>query len=323
MIIQFLLSFLVITVVDVLCMILSGGTINGLVNGFELPGIIIILALVLFLSGYGKAFCVIFCSRAKLKKLSLEELRRSEKSLDFAIRALLYICLFFMLVAASMFYINFDYRTTVEPNLATIIGSVHYMLYLDTIFITIKGSLKKQIISFMAEEGEVVPNEKNPAKKVVLSIFKTLCVLVVIIAVAWGVVYCHTGNMQDYWKPSFVAFLDLPSALYLILGCVPLMLVSSNFMIFGKAVAAVFKNKKITVTEKNLYENAVATLRQILLFIGIQGTLIGFVGILMNLEDRSALGINIMVASIVTYYAIIVCAILLLVESRIRKLCEE
>ena len=323
MIIQFLLSFLVITVVDVLCMILSGGTINGLVNGFELPGIIIILALVLFLSGYGKAFCVIFCSRAKLKKLSLEELRRSEKSLDFAIRALLYICLFFMLVAASMFYINFDYRTTVEPNLATIIGSVHYMLYLDTIFITIKGSLKKQIISFMAEEGEVVPNEKTPAKKVVLSILKTLCVLVVIIAVAWGVVYCHTGNMQDYWKPSFVAFLDLPSALYLILGCVPLMLVSSNFMIFGKAVAAVFKNKKITVTEKNLYENAVATLRQILLFIGIQGTLIGFVGILMNLEDRSALGINIMVASIVTYYAIIVCAILLLVESRIRKLCEE
>ena len=323
MIIQFLLSFLVITVVDVLCMILSGGSVWGLINGFELPGIIIILALVLFLSGYGKAFCVIFCSREKLKKLSLEELRRSEKSLDFAIRALLYICLFFMLVAASMFYINFDYRTTVGPNLATIIGSMHYMLYLDTIFITIKGSLKKQIISFMAEEGEVIPNEKTPAKKVVLSILKTLCVLVVIIAVAWGVVYCHTGNMQDYWKPSLLAFLDLPSALYLILGCMPLMLVSSNFMIFGKAVAAVFKNKKITVTEKNLYENAVATLRQILLFIGIQGTLIGFVSILMNLEDRSLLGINMMVASIVTYYAIIVCAILLLVESRIRTLCEE
>ena len=323
MIIQFLLSFLVITVVNVLCMSLSGGSVWGLINGFELPGIIIILVLVLFLSGYGKAFCVIFCSREKLKKLSLEELRRSEKSLDFAIRALLYICLFFMLVAASMFYINFDYRTTVGPNLATIIGSMHYMLYLDTIFITIKGSLKKQIISFMAEEGEVIPNEKTPAKKVVLSILKTLCVLVVIIAVAWGVVYCHTGNMQENWKPSLLAFLDLPSALYLILGAVPLMLVSSNFMIFGKAVAAVFKNKKITVTEKNLYENAVATLRQILLFIGIQGTLIGFVSILMNLEDRSLLGINIMVASIVTYYAIIVCAILLLVESRIRTLCEE
>ena len=323
MIIQFLLSFLVITVVNVLCMSLSGGSVWGLINGFELPGIIIILALVLFLSGYGKAFCVIFCSREKLKKLSLEELRRSEKSLDFAIRALLYICLFFMLVAASMFYINFDYRTTVGPNLATIIGSMHYMLYLDTIFITIKGCLKKQIISFMAEEDKVVPNEKTPAKKVVLSILKTLCVLVVIIAVAWGVVYCHTGNMQENWKPSLLAFLDLPSALYLILGAVPLMLVSSNFAVFGKAVATVLKNKKITVTEKNLYENAVATLRQILLFIGIQGTLIGFVSILMNLEDRSLLGINIMVASIVTYYAIIVCAILLLVESRIRTLCEE
>ena len=323
MIIQFLLSFVVVTVVDIFCMLLSGGTIQGLVNGFELPGIIIILALVLFLSGYGKSFCIIFSSRSKLKKLSLEELRRSEKSLDFAIRALLYICLFFMLVAASMFYINFDYRTTLGPNLATIIGSLHYMLYLDTILITIKSSLKKQIINFMTEEGEVLPVKKTSAKKVVLSILKTLCVLVVIIAVTWGVIFSHTANMQDNWKPSLLAFLDLPSVFYLIIGAVPLMLVSANFTVFGKAVASVFKNKKITVSEKNLYENAVSTLRQILLFIGIQGTLIGFISILMNLEDRSVLGLNMMVAAIVTYYAIIVCALLLVVESRIHKLCEE
>ena len=101
------------------------------------------------------------------------------------------------------------------------------------------------------------------------------------------------------------------------------MLVSSNLTVFGKALAAVFKNKKITVTEKNLYENAVSTLRQILLFIGIQGTLIGFIGILFNLEDRAALGLSMMVACIVTYYAIIICALLLVVESRIHKLCEE
>ena len=323
MIIQILLSFLVITGFNVICMLLSGGPWWGLVNGVELPGIVFILALVLFLSGYGKAFCVIFCSRSKLKKLSLDQLRQSEKSLDFAIRALLYICLFFMLVAASMFYINFDYRTTVGPNLATIIGSLHYMLYLDTILITIKSSLKKQIISFMTEEGEVLPVEKTSAKKVVLSILKTLCVLVVIIAVTWGVIFSHTANMQDNWKPSLLAFLDLPSVFYLIIGAVPLMLVSANFTVFGKALAAVFKNKKITVSEKNLYENAVSTLRQILLFIGIQGTLIGFISILMNLEDRSVLGLNMMVAAIVTYYAIIVCALLLVVESRIHKLCEE
>ena len=320
MIIQFLLSFLVITGFNVICMLLSGGPWWGLVNGVELPGIIFILALVLFLSGYGKAFCVIFCSRSKLKKLSLDQLRQSEKSLDFAIRALLYICLFFMLVAASMFYINFDYRTTLGPNLATIIGSLHYMLYLDTILITIKSSLKKQIISFMTEEGEVTPVEKTSAKKVVLSILKTLCVLVVIIAVDWGVIFSHTANN---WKPSLLAFLDLPSVFYLIIGAVPLMLVSANFTVFGKAVASVFKNKKITVSEKNLYENAVSTLRQILLFIGIQGTLIGFISILMNLEDRSVLGLNMMVAAIVTYYAIIVCALLLVVESRIHNLCEE
>ena len=323
MIIQFLLSFAVITVVNVLCMLLSGGPSWGLVNGFELPGIIIILALVLFLSGYGKSFCIIFSSRSKLKKLSLEELRRSEKSLDFAIRALLYICLFFMLVAASMFYINFDYRMAMGPNLATVIGSVYYMLFLDTILITLKGRLKKQIISFMAEDGEVVQSQKTPDKKIVQSVVKTVCVLVLIIAVAWGILFYHVTNLQEYWKPSLLSFVDLPSALYLILGGVPLMLVSSNFIVFGKALAAVFKNKKITVTEKNLYENAVSTLRQILIFIGVQGTLIGFIGSLFNLENREVLGINMMVAAIVSYYAIIICALLLVVESRIHKLCEE
>ena len=323
MIIQFLLSFVVVTVVDIFCMLLSGGTIQGLVNGFELPGIIIILALVLFLSGYGKSFCIIFSSRSKLKKLSLEELRRSEKSLDFAIRALLYICLFFMLVAASMFYINFDYRMALGPNLATVIGSVYDMLFLDTILVTLKGRLKKQIISFMAEEGEVVQTQKIPGKKIVQSVVKTVCVLVLIIAIAWGILFYHVTNLQEYWKPSLLSFVDLPSALYLILGCIPLMLVSANFTVFGKALAAVFKNKKITVTEKNLYENAVSTLRQILIFIGVQGTLIGFIGILFNLENREVLGINMMVAAIVSYYAIIICALLLVVESRIHKLCEE
>lgn len=323
MIIQFLLSFVVVTAVDIFCIRLSGGTIQGLVNGFELPGIIIILALVLFLSGYGKSFCVIFSSRSKLKKLSLDQLRQSEKSLDFAIRALLYICLFFMLVAASMFYMNFDYRMALGPNLATVIGSVYYMLFLDTILITLKGSLKKQIINFMAEEGEVVQAQKTPGKTIVKSVVKTVCVLLLIIAVAWGILFYHVTNLQEYWKPSLLSFVDLPSALYLILGGVPLMLVSANFTVFGKALAAVFKNKKITVTEKNLYENAVSTLRQILLFIGTQGTLIGFIGILFNLEDRAALGLSMMVACIVTYYAIIVDALLLVVESRIHKLCEE
>ena len=323
MIIQFLLSFVVVTAVDIFCLLLRGGTIQGLVNGFELPGIIIILALVLFLSGYGKSFCVIFSSRSKLKKLSLDQLRQSEKSLDFAIRALLYICLFFMLVAASMFYINFDYRMAMGPNLATVIGSVYYMLFLDTILITLKGRLKKQIISFMAEDGEVVQSQKTPGKKIVQSVVKTVCVLVLIIAVAWGILFYHVTNLQEYWKPSLLSFVDLPSALYLILGGVPLMLVSSNFTVFGKALAAVFKNKKITVTEKNLYENAVSTLRQILIFIGVQGTLIGFIGILFNLENREVLGINMMVAAIVSYYAIIICALLLVVESRIHKLCEE
>jgi hypothetical protein len=52
-------------------MILSGGTIRGHINGYELPGIIVILAGLIFLSGCGKDFCRIFRGSSSLQKLDL------------------------------------------------------------------------------------------------------------------------------------------------------------------------------------------------------------------------------------------------------------
>ena len=73
MIIQFLLSVLVTFGVDVFCMYCSGGYIEGFINGFEFPGLVLILAGLLFISGYGKDFCRIFSSPGKAKKLLSSE----------------------------------------------------------------------------------------------------------------------------------------------------------------------------------------------------------------------------------------------------------
>ena len=74
---------------------------------------------------------------------------------------------------------------------------------------------------------------------------------------------------------------------------------------------------------KNLYENAFSSFRQILIMTGIRGSVIGFTGILYNLADRSALGINMFVAMIPAFYAIIICTVLMVVEARIGELVEE
>ena len=56
MIIEFLLSFLVLCITATICSFTSGGLIWELVDYALLPGLLLILALMIFLSGYGKAF---------------------------------------------------------------------------------------------------------------------------------------------------------------------------------------------------------------------------------------------------------------------------
>ena len=152
MILTLILSVILAFGLDWLCMILSGGTIRGLINGYELPGIIVILAGLIFLSGCGKDFCRIFRGSSSLQKLDLAELRKTEKSLDFANKIIFYICLFFILIGGIFFYLNIDFRTSLGPNLATILASLLYMTFLISIFITLKAKLRSKIINIMAEE---------------------------------------------------------------------------------------------------------------------------------------------------------------------------
>ena len=105
MILSLILSVIFAFGLDCACMILSGGTIGGLINGYELPGIIVILAGLIFLAGSGKDFCRIFAKPSKLQTLELTQLRRTEKSLDFANKAVFYICLFFILIGGIFFYL--------------------------------------------------------------------------------------------------------------------------------------------------------------------------------------------------------------------------
>ena len=324
MILSLILSVIFAFGLDCACMILSGGTIGGLVNGYELPGIIVILAGLIFLSGSGKDFCRIFAKPSKLQTLELNQLRRTEKSLDFANKAVFYICLFFILIGGIFFYLNIDYRTSLGPNLATILGSLLYLTFLISIFTALKAKLRTKIISVM-EEAPVYETNKTtrPVKALVKTIIQIIIALAVIIAMTIAVILFHISNQQQDVTIRLLIFIDLPSFLYIFLVTFILLAISGNLKNFFRAFGATFKKSKRSVSQKNLYENAIGSFRQIMIMTGIRGSVIGFTGILYNLADRSALGINMFVAMIPAFYAIIICTVLMVVEARLSSLVEE
>lgn len=323
MICVFLFSVLVLLGLNAVCILFSGGAPTLMLNGFELPGIIAILAVLLFLSGYGKDFCTLFTSAAKCKALSLEKIRRAEHALDFAIKALFYICFFFVLAATAYYYINLDILQAMGPNLATIICSVFYMVMLDALLVTCKAALRKQAVCVMAEETVSGAVQKADAKTLVLSIVKTLCALLVIAGMTVVIMLSHTINLQKNFTFTVSWLFDIPSLLYLALHCVLLIVISGNGKLLCKSFAAVFTHKTVTESERSLYLNAVSSFRVMLICAGVEATLIGFAAVLTNLENRFYLGRNTYVALLPSFYAAILCLVLLVHQAKVAGLESE
>ncbi len=324
MIIELLLSFLILCITATMCSITSGGLIWELVDYALLPGILLILALMIFLSGYGKPFLRIFQSSKKIKNTTLTELKKTEASLDYAFKALGFICVFLMLISGIYFYLNFENTNTLGVNLATILLSFFYLSFLGMIFITLKGKLRSNIIRFMAEEN-TCENDKPAAsgKKLALSIVKIFVSLAFIIGLFFLIIHFSMANLTDKNPLSFYFLRDLPGIIYIFIPTFLLLLVSDNLKSFFSALNFVAKNQKLSVTQKTISINAISTLRIIILLEGIMTTLGGFIGILFNLEDRSMLGLNFTVACVPMIYALLINLILLPVESKVTLLCDS
>ena len=323
MIIQFLLSVLAVLGVDALGAWTSGVGFLNLFDAVQIPCIVLILAAMIFLSGYGKDFCVIFFLPSKTKDLPLSKLRRAEKGMDFAIRTLFCVCTFFMLVGIIFFYLNIDYRQSLGPNLAVALLSVYYLCFFILILLPVKAELRRRIVSAMTEEPLVQKKRKASVKECLAVIFKLILAVAVIAVAAYAVIAGSTVNMQEVFRFSLIYMLDAPSFLMILVPGLLFLCISGNVRIFGRAVSSVFRNAKITVTEKNLFENVFSLLSAVVFCSGIKATLIGLVGILNNLEDASALGANMYIATLPSAYAVILCLVLLVLQGRLSALCDE
>lgn len=323
MIIEFLLSLLVLCLTSCLCILTSGGLIRELFEPALLIAVPGILAVMIFLSGYGKSFIKIFYTPKKIKNTELSELKKIDSALGFALRALIFICCFIMLISTIYFYLNFDETQTLGFNLSVLIVSILYMTFFGMLILTLKGKNKTRIIRFMADETEQEKPDSISKKQRVLSVCKILISLVLIIGLYYLIIFTSTVNHSGQEPLSLYYLTDIPGLIYIFIPPFLLLAISGNFKNFFKALKYAATNTKLTVSQKAVSIHTIQLLGKILLLEGIMSALSGYLGILYNLADRSMLGINYSVACVPLIYALIINLILLPVESKISLLVDS
>ena len=97
MFIEYLLSFILAGATATICSYTSGGIMWNIVNTSFFPGLLLILAIMIFLAGHRKAFLRVLDGPKKFRNYGLKDLKDRELSLSFAFKSLLYVCLFYLL----------------------------------------------------------------------------------------------------------------------------------------------------------------------------------------------------------------------------------
>ena len=311
MILQLLFSFLVILLNAIFCCTVSGGGFGTiLIQKVLILGFLCIIILYSICSSNGKSLVNILSAKKKYKNFSFQELKSTEIAIDFS---------------CSYFFINIENKETIGKNLSTIILSLFYTIIIELILITLKSKIKKEQILFMAEEIETknqIQDKKNKLSPII-KIFLSTILIFTLFALFIFVSNIENFNQSQYNLNSIFMWLDIPSFIELFVPSFLLLLISGNFKIFFHGIKTVVQNQKVSVSQKNLMQNAIKTFRIIIILVALSCTLIGFAAMNKFLDDKSLLGINIHVALIVSFYAVICNLILLPLEIKICKLAEE
>lgn len=322
MIFNLILSLIPIGCAGLLAAITSGGKVVDL---FDLPdflGVTLVFIACIFISGYGKAFIRIFYNKKKFNELSLVQLQKTELALNLAAKILMYSALCIPILCFINILANTPFESihmhSLGPNSAVQFTSVVYLCFFEMMIYTCKAKVRKSIILYMAEVDEVaMPGTKITYKKIAKLVIGVILLLVIATVYLWE-------NIPHYisQRDSIRAIIDFPSFLIIVIFTVPLIAISGNLKDLLEAVKTVFSNSKINIAQKNIYLNAVKT-TEILNWLGaISATVIGWIGMMYNLEDESSLYPNLAVSLITLFYAVLINFILMVVETRVNSAAE-
>lgn len=320
MIINLLLSLVPICISTVLATLTGGGTLFGILDYISFIGVLLLFSVAIFISGYGKTFCRIFSTRKKFKTLDLQELQKTDLALELGSKILFYTAV--LIPILTLIYTLANYYKTPEtlqhmgPNCAVLILSILYLSLFEMIIVTLKAKVRKSVILYMADETEKTAGTAQKSSNIKM-------ILGVILFLAVCILYGWISGIYAWGKGPLVSLIfDIPFMVIMIIYVLPLVAISENFGLLFRSIKTIFTGQEISVSQKNLYLNAVKTTVTLNWYGAFSGAACGWIGMLMNLEDASALPANIAVSLIPFFYATCFNLFLLLVEIRITKAVE-
>ena len=327
MIFSFVFSFILILLITFLAVGVSGGSLLYILDLPSFAGVLLIFAISIILSGYGKVFCSIFSSHKKFAAFDFQQLKKADEALDFSIKLLFYsailipvLILIYTLSNASKSEYFFSH---LGLNCAVLLLSLLYLSLLEMILIAAKAKIRKSSVLFMAEDFQQNDSKQeskqySKQKADVKSVFKNITGFVLLAAVftAYGIfsgVYSWgSGNV-------IFAIIDLPSIMIQIFFVLPLIAISGNFSILFKGLKSAFCGIKIDLKSKNLFQNALKSTMSLNWCSCFATVICSAVCILGDLSDFSKLSANLAVGFIPFFYVACVNLVLLFAEIKVCK----
>ena len=327
MIFSLFFSFVLILLITFLAVGVSGGSLLYILDLPSFAGVLLIFAISIILSGYGKVFCSIFSSHKKFAAFDFQQLKQADEALDFSIKLLFYsailvpvLILIYTLSNASKSEYFFSH---LGLNCAVLLLSLLYLSLLEMILITAKAKIRKSSVLFMAEDfqqNDLKQDSKQESKQkaAVKSVFKNMTGFVLLAAVftAYGIfsgVYSWgSGNV-------IFAIIDLPSIMIQIFFVLPLIAISGNFSILFKGLKSAFCGIKIDLKSKNLFQNALKSAMSLNWCSCFATVICSAVCIFGDLSDFSKLSANLAVGFIPFFYVACVNLVLLFAEIKVCK----
>ena len=323
MIFSLFFSFILILLITFLAVGVSGGSLLYILDLPSFAGVLLIFAISIILSGYGKVFCSIFSSHKKFAAFDFQQLKKADEALDFSIKLLFYsailipvLILIYTLSNASKSEYFFSH---LGLNCAVLLLSLLYLSLLEMILITAKAKIRKSSVLFMAEDFQQNDSKQDSKQKAdVKSVFKNITGFVLLAAVftAYGIfsgVYSWgSGNV-------IFAIIDLPSIMIQIFFVLPLIAISGNFSILFKGLKSAFCGIKIDLKSKNLFQNALKSAMSLNWCSCFATVICSAVCILGDLSDFSKLSANLAVGFIPFFYVACVNLVLLFAEIKVCK----
>lgn len=323
MIFSLFFSFILILLITFLAVGVSGGSLLYILDLPSFVGVLLIFAISIILSGYGKVFCSIFSSHKKFAAFDFQQLKKADEALDFSIKLLFYsailipvLILIYTLSNASKSEYFFSH---LGLNCAVLLLSLLYLSLLEMILITAKAKIRKSSVLFMAEDFQQNDSKQESKQKAdVKSVFKNITGFVLLAAVftAYGIfsgVYSWgSGNV-------IFAIIDLPSIMIQIFFVLPLIAISGNFSILFKGLKSAFCGIKIDLKSKNLFQNALKSAMSLNWCSCFATVICSAVCILGDLSDFSKLSANLAVGFIPFFYVACVNLVLLFAEIKVCK----